>query len=124
MIKKIDTLYPVSIWLGYCTTEEEYESIFHDGDWKKTIEEYSTSDGLTVYCDHRLLIHYNEYFEFGTIMHECYHGANNIWNCIGAKHDTDNDEPFAYLLSFLTEESRKFLAERFSPEMGKDINNS
>ena len=116
MIRKVEIFYPVDLYIGCDVTEDEYESIFHDGEWKKVKEENEGYDGMVLSAKHLVLIWYASEFEFGTIIHECYHAGNVIWKGIGAQHDLDNDEPFAYLLSFLAEESRKLLAERFANE--------
>lgn len=116
MIKKINTLYPINIYLGANISENEYNKIFADN-FQELMKRHSDSDGFIVYDkdihnNASILIYYNlPILEYGTIIHECYHAANNIWDWINAKHDVDNDEPFAYLLSYLAKESRIFLNE-------------
>lgn len=116
MIKKINTLYPINIYLGAYVTDDEYNKIFSDN-FLELKEKHSGSDGFVVFdkdIDKQasIFIYYDlPILEYGTIIHECYHAANNIWDWINAKHDVDNDEPFAYLLSYLAKESRTFINE-------------
>ena len=116
MIKKINTLYPINIYLGAHVTDNEYNKIFSNN-FQELKEKHSDSDGFVVFdkdIDKQasIFIYYDlPILEYGTIIHECYHAANNIWDWINAKHDVDNDEPFAYLLSHLAKESRIFINE-------------
>lgn len=115
MIKEIKTLYPTKIHIAYELTKEEYDSVFDDNKYDEINDMHeSGSDGLTIAGKNVdklncVVMSFDENYEYDTIIHECYHAANNIWNFIGAKHDVDNDEPFAYLLSYLSKECRKFL---------------
>lgn len=42
-----------------------------------------------------------------TIAHEAVHACNTMFNCIGAKLDSNNDEPQAYLIDFIVKEIYK-----------------
>ena len=45
----------------------------------------------------------------GYISHECFHAANYTMQFIGWEFDPENDEPIAYLLTWLVDECYKFL---------------
>lgn len=47
-----------------------------------------------------------------TIAHEAVHIANWRISRIGFKYDYENDEPFAYLVGFITEEIYKIVARK------------
>jgi hypothetical protein len=47
-----------------------------------------------------------------TIAHESVHIANWRMSRIGFKYDYENDEPFAYLVGFITEEIYKIVARK------------
>lgn len=51
-------------------------------------------------------------FTIGTIAHEAVHIANWRMSRIGFKYDYENDEPFAYLVGFITEEIYKIVARK------------
>lgn len=115
MIHEIKTIYPSHLYVAYILTEEEYNSVFNDGKYNeiKDLHE-SGNDGLTIngkdkYGTHSIIISLAEDFETGTIIHECYHASNIIWDYIEAKHDTNNDEPFAYLLTYIHKEILEFI---------------
>jgi len=42
--------------------------------------------------------------DYGTIAHEVHHIVNNICRDCGMPHETENDEPFAYLSGWITEQ--------------------
>ena len=46
------------------------------------------------------------------IVHECIHAATGIFSYIGASVDVDNDEPFAYLVSWLVKCCEKLKEEQ------------
>ena len=49
----------------------------------------------------------------GDVAHECVHTANTIFNLRKMKLDVDNDEPYAYLVSWLVDECYKFFEFKF-----------
>jgi len=49
---------------------------------------------------------------FNTIAHEVFHAANYIFESIGAKPDTQNDEPQAYLVGWIAGEVHKALKKK------------
>lgn len=48
----------------------------------------------------------------GVIAHESVHIANYTFDSIGAKQDFNNDEPYAYLVGWVTDEVYKFMNKK------------
>ncbi|MCU7521627.1 MAG: hypothetical protein HF312_15515 [Ignavibacteria bacterium] len=46
------------------------------------------------------------------LVHECVHAANGIYAAINANPDTENDEPFAYLVGHIFEQCINILSQR------------
>lgn len=49
--------------------------------------------------------------KIGVIAHESVHIASYIFNCVGAKYDIDNPEPFTYLVEWVANETYNFLTK-------------
>lgn len=47
----------------------------------------------------------------GTMAHEAVHAANTVMEYAGWKHDSSNDEPYAYLVGWIVDEVQKCIDE-------------
>ena len=113
MYREVNNPYSVNLYVGYCITKQEYAEIFNDDSWEEVQEDFKDCDGWVASHGRTILINFEEGFEFGTIIHECYHAANEIWIQIGAEHDRYNDEPFAYILGYIAEQAKDLLSDIF-----------
>lgn len=48
----------------------------------------------------------------GVIAHECLHVVSEILSSSGVKFDPDNEEPFTYLLEYITNEVYKYMSKK------------
>lgn len=111
MIYEFDPIiYPRKIWITYDATSDELNKKFPSGDYNgnRFVDEnscygvtYRTSDrnnrgGILIrFCDKE------EAMEPWNMVHEAIHAAGHIFSYIGVNADFDNDEPFAYLVSWI-----------------------
>lgn len=63
-------------------------------------------DGITCHNDkgHRLCVHVVDRNNHRTIAHEIYHAASRIMEWVGMYPSAANEEAYAYLIGFITEE--------------------
>ena len=47
----------------------------------------------------------------GVVVHECFHALTRICKDLGIKYDPDNDEPMAYMLTWLVDEVYRTIAK-------------
>ena len=118
MVNTYHIFYPIEIIVGIDETTaqiDETSITASDSDWlEKQIRENKTMSGFTtkiniqednmdtgvyIHLDNDILDN-NELFN-STVIHESYHACNIIYKHIQAIPDIDNDEPFAYLLSYV-----------------------
>ena len=96
--------------------EKEFDRLYYDNATKFTDEEYklirrdivdkSSCNGLTVQLDNGnvfVFIRKGQERKDLCVSHELYHATNKILMRAGVHHDED-DEPYAYLLAWLTNE--------------------
>lgn len=108
-IHEFDTvIYPRLLWVVYDCPLEILKDMF--GNEAQEMED--NSDAEVIRCcrqkpDKRggVLIRFRKKSDMtiGTIAHEATHAAMEIFEYIGARIDYENQEPFAYLVGWITE---------------------
>ena len=64
--------------------------------------------GLTIKNRHnKSIIIWTDKKDYSVLAHECLHACMTIFKWVGIEPDVDNDEPLAYLLSAIMENSSK-----------------
>lgn len=114
MIYKFDPLiYPRMIWITYDATSKELNEEFPNGDGtgKMFTDNDLESSYATTYSvgtikpesqgGFLLRFESKESMTSWIIAHECIHAATGIFSYIGADVNVDNEEPFAYLVSWI-----------------------
>lgn len=84
----------------------EYNTEMHQGmlDNSHVVLTYQDPNPLVV-----IFLNESKKLHPSDIAHEGLHAANSIMNYINYRFDPENDEPLAYLLSWIVEEIYKFL---------------
>lgn len=99
MKKIINDVYPIELYVLSADESDKINEIFGE-DLQNPIEEI----GVGAYCctdqKGKLAIVIGDE-DVVALAHECLHAANLTFKLIGAKVDVDNDEPHAYLFSWL-----------------------
>ena len=112
MIHEFDPLiYPRKVWVTYDATAKELNEMFPDGDGSGSMftDDMSICYGMTckVYDTTNdkggVLIRFSnkDSMTSWNMAHECVHAATGIFSYISAEISTSNDEPFAYLVTWL-----------------------
>ena len=114
MIHEFDpVIYPRRIWITYDATAKELNEKFPEGDCSGKVfldddlkDSYGAEYSVGVVEPERkggFLLRFpnKETMTPCNITHECIHAATGIFKYIGASVDTDNDEPFTYLVSWI-----------------------
>ena len=113
IIKQFDTLiYPRQIWIAAGGTREDIAENFKDSDGDPIYvspERIACSEAMSfnVYdkektcCGSLVWFHDPDKITSRNITHESVHAANFIFDDLGIKIDTDNDEAQAYLAGFV-----------------------
>ena len=110
MIKKVKIpIYGGNLFIMITEDYQKDKDEIH-ADWRPTKEDFL---GYTAALDNRYFIIINKGYKSNditiasTIAHEALHIANFICKRVGIKLDYENDEPHAYLISWVTEQVYK-----------------
>lgn len=111
MIHEFDLyIYPRKLWITYDATPEELNKEFPRGDTNghlfKNVPDFSYAvTDVTGNVDDKggvlIRFHDRDAMNMENILHESIHAANFVFDYIGATHDVNNDEPYAYLVSYI-----------------------
>ncbi len=112
MIHEFDLyIYPRKLWVTYDATPEELNKEFPEGDTSERIFKEVPQFSLAVTDTSRskdkkggVLIRFADKESIDdelNILHESIHAANFVFDYIGATHDVNNDEPYAYLVTYI-----------------------
>lgn len=106
-------IYPRKIWITYDATAKELNEMFPDGDGEGkrfTDNDFESSYAITYSVGVKepesqggflLRFQDKESMTPWNIAHECIHAAAGIFRYIGASVNVDDDETFAYLVSWM-----------------------
>lgn len=123
MIRELDLkIYPTKLWLAKYSDRKKIKSRFIDcNEDELDLSVCDSAEGITFNViernikkgekgrDFGPLIALSKDISEGNIAHEAAHAAVIICDELGIKIDINNDEPFCYLIGFITSEIRKFL---------------
>ena len=122
MINAYNIFYPIKIYIGIGETTEQFDETSITATSSDFIQEnIRKRDELSGFTAMVNIHNEEEHLDTGvyihihkdilepesidlynsTIVHEAYHACNIIYKHIEATPDVDNDEPFAYLLSYV-----------------------
>lgn len=124
MIKKYELdLYPVNLWVGtyqdFSETKKKFEfyedipgmhankpaeyvpDVSHGAAVTFIVrEKKSTEKGILILINDDFIDNV-DFFVFDIVTHETVHATDYIWQLIGAEHNDNVDEPFAYLAGWI-----------------------
>lgn len=81
----------------------------------------STNAMVMLMGDNRMfLVWYKKDIDIGVLVHECVHIVNFIFNTVGVKLDSDNDEHQAYYTQFVFEALHKLLIKAEAKNLTKN----
>lgn len=106
-------IYPRKIWITVGCNPETLNKVFPEGGSDdRRFEDLKSYQDAVVHSVRKLkpkkqggvllwFVDADSLSSLEIITHECSHVASEIFAYIGAKHDVDNQEPFAYLTGFV-----------------------